>query len=192
MVDVNLVIVVSVLVLAMLSQLLVFAWRYKKVPPDRAMVVYGRMMHPGSRTGHRFISGGGKFLLPIVEEMKEMDVGVKALSKELDNVKTDPEHGSSKMRVNLICLYKAATEPSALRVGVEHLMGKSQEDIKRMVEVCLEGAIRTIAYGMSPREIDLGREDLALKVRQGAGAELLNIGIEVTSLAIVDLRERGV
>lgn len=186
------IIVFTVQALAVLAALFVYATRYRKVPPDRAMVVYGRAMRPGSRTGYRVQSGGGKFLLPIVEDAMELDVGVKALLKELDNVKTDPDRGGSKVRISLICLYKASTEPSSLRVGVEHLLGKSQEDIKRMVEVCLEGAVRTIAFSMSPREIDLGREDLSLKVRQGAGAELLNIGIEVMSLAIVDLRERGV
>jgi uncharacterized membrane protein YqiK len=192
MVDTFCFVTVVVLLVAGLSQALIFALRYKKVPPDRAMVVYGRRMPSRVNTSYSFLSGGGKFLVPIIEDMMEIDVGVKALSRELDNVKTDPQRGGSKVRIDMICLYKVSTEPSALRVGVEHLMGKSQEDIKRMVEVCIEGAVRTIAYGMSVRDIDLSREDLANKVQTHEGQNLLNMGIEIRALAIVDVKEKGV
>lgn len=50
---------------AILSMMVIYASRYKKVPPNKAMVVYGRRMGPGGQ-GYQVISGGGKFIIPII------------------------------------------------------------------------------------------------------------------------------
>ncbi|NIP36131.1 MAG: hypothetical protein GWN18_14375, partial [Thermoplasmata archaeon] len=48
MASTTLLLVVVIQVMAILSVLFVYASRYKKVSPDRAMVVYGRQMRPGT------------------------------------------------------------------------------------------------------------------------------------------------
>ena len=39
--------VIIILFGALIAMLIIYAARYKKVPPDKAMVVYGRRMKPG-------------------------------------------------------------------------------------------------------------------------------------------------
>jgi len=171
--------------------LFIYASRYKKVPPDKAMVVYGRKMHPGSRIGYKVIVGGGKFLLPIIEDMKFMDLGLKQAVLELDNLRTDPTKGASLVRINVVALYRISAEKTGLHIASEHLLDKTPEDIKRIVEVVTEGCVRGIAAKMTPEDIDLNREKVELQLRASAWHDLLNMGIEIKAMAITRVHIKG-
>jgi len=185
------VIVMVVQFLALFALLFVYASRYRKVPPDRAMVVYGRQMHPGVKIGYQVISGGGKFILPIIEDTKFMDLGLKEVVLDLDNLRTDPTKGASPVRVNIAVLYRISAEPSALHVACEYLLAKTSEDVKRMVEAVVQGCIRGIAAKMSPSDIDLNRDEVEEKLKASAWQDLLNMGIEIKALAIIRVHLKG-
>lgn len=195
MVNESVVIVVIIQTFALLSVVFVFAWRYKKTPPDMAMVVYGRSMPPnyrGSFPAYRVISGGGKFLLPIVESTEHLDLGVKALVQDLDNVPTDPTKGGPMVRVSTIALYRVPRDKEALVLAVERVMGKTQEDIKSLVGTVLEGVLRGIASMSTSRDLDVRREEFTTKVLSYSTALLRNYGIELSAYAIIDVQEKGV
>src|SRR5437879_12300943 len=70
-------IVVSIVVpLAILAVIGAYAARYKKVPPDAAMVVYGRGF--GGK-GYVVFGGGGKFIYPIVKSYRFSPLGFGTL-----------------------------------------------------------------------------------------------------------------
>ena len=186
------VIVSIILLFSIFAMLAVYASRYKKVPPDKAMVVYGRKMHPGSNIGYQVLSGGGKFLLPVIEDTDFLDLGVKEVVLELDNVRTDPNEGSSSVRVKLTALYKISSERNAMVSAAECLLGKTEEEVKRMVEVVIDGTLRSIATTMTPRSIDLEREAVGVKVEVSALQDLHKIGIEIRALAIIRVHLQGV
>lgn len=188
----SMVIVTIILFVSLFGVLAVYASRYKKVPPDKAMVVYGRKMHPGSNIGYHVLSGGGKFILPIIENTDILDLGVKEVVLELDNVRTDPNEGSAPVRVKLTVLYKISSEPNAMMSAAECLLGKTEEEIKRMVEVVIEGTLRSIATTMTPRSIDLEREVVGVKIGVQALHDLQQIGIEIRALAIIRVHLKGV
>jgi flotillin len=181
-----------IMLVAMLAVLAVYASRYKKVPPDKAMVIYGRKMHPRAMIGYMILSGGGKFLLPIVEDVKYMDLGLKQVVLELDNLRTDPSKGAEKVRINLVALYKISGDRSALPVACEHLLDKTAEDIKRMTEVMIEGHFRGIAATMTAEQIDRNRTEVEDKLRLMAWHDLLNIGIDIKAFAIIRVQQKGV
>ena len=192
MVNESFIIVNVILFISLFSGVLVYAWRYKKVSPDRAMVVYGRQMHPSIKIGYQVISGGGKFILPIIEQVDHISLGVKEVVLELDNVRTDPSGGSTPLRVNLTALYKVSSERETLYTAAENLLGKTDEEIKSMVEVVIEGTLRSIASTMTPRKMDLDREALGVQVEVNAGKELQKIGLEIRALAIIRVHLKGV
>jgi uncharacterized membrane protein YqiK len=67
------------MVMTIMTMMIIFASRYKKVPPNKAMVVYGRRMPSGR--GYRVISGGGKFIMPIVESYEFLDLDLTFRNK---------------------------------------------------------------------------------------------------------------
>src|SRR5688500_10694321 len=69
-------VIIGLVVLRLLA-----AGLYRRVPPSRAMVIYGR----GTT---RFVTGGGTFVVPIFEEFQFLDLTVKTVKKEKDEVYT--------------------------------------------------------------------------------------------------------
>ena len=70
-------IVVGILaILSFLGLVGAYAARYKKVPPDAAMVVYGRGF--GGK-GYDVRRGGGKFIVPILESYRFLPLGIRTL-----------------------------------------------------------------------------------------------------------------
>jgi flotillin len=186
------VLVVIIQTLAILSVLFVYASRYKRVSPDKAMVVYGRQMHPGVKIGFMVISGGGKFILPIIEEVQHMDLGLKETVMELDHVRTAPGQGSVPVRVVLALMYRVSSDKEGVYKAAVNLLGKTNEDIKRMVEVVVEGTVRETATDYSPRDLDVEREGFGTRVGSLVAQDLHELGIEVRCLNIVRVIHKGV
>ena len=89
MVSESIVIVTVIIMVAIMAVILVYAARYKKVPPDKAMVVYGRKMQPGVKIGYQVISGGGKFILPVIEAYEFLLLDVRTLDVNVSDIVTD-------------------------------------------------------------------------------------------------------
>ncbi|MFA5744930.1 MAG: SPFH domain-containing protein, partial [Candidatus Paceibacterota bacterium] len=86
---------------------------YKKVPPNTVAVVTGRK-HKVSMVdsngveqivtrGFRYVSGGGFFLVPIVEEMEKMSLTVIPVEVSVKDV---PDKNGALVNVNGICNIK--------------------------------------------------------------------------------------
>ena len=75
---------IVLLIVAIILGLAVYASRYKKVPPNAAMVVYGRKTKEG--IGYSVISGGGRFILPIFESYEFLPLDVRTLDVNVINV----------------------------------------------------------------------------------------------------------
>src|SRR2546426_2916456 len=79
-------IVIGVVVpLAILAVIGAYAARYKKVPPDAAMVVYGRKF--GGK-GYVVLRGGGEFFYPIVGSYPVLPLGVRTLHRVVNQIVT--------------------------------------------------------------------------------------------------------
>lgn len=191
MVNETVVIVVLVQTFAILAVLLVYASRYKRVAPDKAMVVYGRQMRPGTKIGYRVVTGGGKFILPIIEETRYMDLGIKETVLEVDNLRTDPNKDAALIRLKLTAWYRISDERYTIDTACEHLLEKTPEDIKRIIEVNVRGHIRGIVANMTARDVDLHRDQVEEIFQTQAAPDLLNIGIEVRTLRIIDVHVKG-
>src|SRR3972149_37201 len=77
MVERDLIVGGSVLIaLIFVAIVAVYANRYKKVPPDAAMILYGREYAKGR--GYEVWTGGGKFIIPIVESYRFLPLGIRA------------------------------------------------------------------------------------------------------------------
>ncbi|MEK6987673.1 MAG: flotillin family protein, partial [Candidatus Thermoplasmatota archaeon] len=58
--------IILVIVGVVFAAILLYASRYKKVPPNMAMVVYGKKQSGKGGRGYQVLSGGAKLIVPIV------------------------------------------------------------------------------------------------------------------------------
>ena len=183
-------IVALVMVFAILSQVVIFATRYKKVPPNKAMVVYGRRMGPGG-PGYRIISGGGKFIFPIIESYAFLPLDVRGLDYDLDDVRTISNGEERRAHLVASAQVKITSEPSGLKVAAEHLLGKPDEEIDRIARSMLEGGLRTMFREHAFEELDKDRDMMSALIQRTAAQEMLNIGLEIRGFQVHDLRLKG-
>ncbi len=191
MVD-QIILVVVIMVFAMMAELIVYATRYRKVPPSRAMVVFGRKMQPGMKIGYMVISGGGKFILPIIESTDYLDLRAMGLDLRLDDLQTTFKGAPATASCRVTAVVKVSSEKSALYVAAENLLGKSREEMAHIAELVLEGAIRERFRRESFEDLDKDFDMWAGYFQQTVAGSLLNIGLEPRCVNMHDTNLEGV
>ena len=98
--DLSAFVIVSIFVaiLGVFLAIAMFSKRYQKVPPDKALVVYGRrstiqvrdaagQVHP-RQVGYRFVQGGGTFVIPVLEQFAWLNLSTHTVEPEVLDVVT--------------------------------------------------------------------------------------------------------
>jgi len=189
MADSSLTIVIIVAIAALFAMLIVYAARYKKVPPDKAMVVYGRKMKPGVKIGYQVISGGGKFIIPVIESFEFLPLDVRTLDVNVNDIVTDVVTSGAKMNIRSVTQVKVSSEKNALYVAAEHLLHKSNAEINEIAMKTLEGHVRGVCATMTIESINSDREAISSRIQTQASGDLLNMGIEIRSFVIKEIED---
>lgn len=177
--------IIVAMVLAMVTIFLmigIFANRYKRVPPDQAMVVYGRKR--GDRGFMVIGPGGGKFILPITETYKLIPLAPRPLSFKVLKVST-----SQKAVVDVLIRaeYKISAERTKLDLAVQYLMSRTTESTDQMVKETLAARLRAICSTLGAADLAKEREEVAQKVRGASEVDLGEFGLEIVHLLVVDV-----
>jgi flotillin len=175
-------IIISIII-AFITIIIIYQKNYHKVPPNKAMVIFGAKT-PGTRKGYRIITGGGKFLMPVVESAKYLPLDVRNLSFELKNVKTDPKTEKATLKLEVAATIKIASDPMSLDTAAEQLLDKSDEEINKIAYDVIEAHIRGICRTMKFEDIDTDRDLAAERIQLMAAKDLHNIGLEIRSIVI--------
>jgi flotillin len=178
--------VVGVVVLFLLLYM-VFS-RYTKVGPNQVLIVSGRKhaLEDGSQVGFRIVKGGGTFVLPIFEK-------VDILSLELLTIDVQtPEVYTSKgvpVKVDGVAQIKVKGDDVSIRTAAEQFLGKATDEIRNIATQTLEGHLRAILGTMTVEEIYQNRDAFASKVQEVAAGDMANMGLQIVSFTIRDIRD---
>jgi flotillin len=187
MATVDPIILVSLMSFAMIAMFGIYAARYKKVPPNTAMVVFGKRQ-VGTRKGYRVISGGAKFIVPIVESYAFLPLNVRTLNLDLKNVHIDVENNRSRINMKCVAQVKITSDPRILDLAAEQLLHKKDSEINEIAMKTIEGHLRGICASMRFEEIEIDRDAVAAKIQNFADKDLKNMGIEIRAMMIKDLK----
>ncbi|MCK5024784.1 MAG: hypothetical protein KAR56_04120 [Thermoplasmata archaeon] len=185
----NELIAILLIVGAIMAIIITYASRYKKVPPDKAMVVYGRKMSSKRKRGYQVISGGGKFIYPIVESYEFLPLDVRTLDVHVRDIVTDVVSSGAKVNVKCVTQVKISSDTASLHTAAEHLLHKSDHEINEIAMKTLEGHVRGVCATMTIEEINSDRDKISLKIQNMAAKDLMNMGIEIRSFVVKDLED---
>ncbi|WP_455391987.1 flotillin family protein [[Eubacterium] cellulosolvens] len=184
--------VVMTVVIIFMALVLIYAARYKRVPPDKAMVVYGKKVEKVGAKGYKVLTGGGKFIWPIVEAVEFLPLDVRTLVLSVTDIVTDVKTSGAKVNIKAVAQIKIASDPTSLATAAEQLLHKSDPAINEIAQKTLEGHVRGICATMTIEAINSDRDAVATNVQTQAAKDLRNMGIEIRSFVISDLEdERG-
>ena len=156
---------------------------FHTVGPNQALIVSGSGKQPG------VIVGGRTFVLPVIQKAQTLSLEVMTLTPSTHRVYTKEGVAIS---VDGVAQIKVKTEDgdntSVLRAA-QQFLGKQREEIEDIALQTLEGNQRAILGTMTVEEIYRNREGFASQVLEVASTDMDNMGLEIVSFTIRDIRD---
>jgi flotillin len=165
--------VIAVLVILAIMALL--GSMYRRVSPNRALIVYGS-------GGTSIITGGGKLVWPLFQSYRE-------LSLELMSFDVAPSQDlftgqGVAVNVEAVAQIKVKSDPESIRTSAEQFLTKAQEDREALIRLVMEGHLRGIVGLLTVEQLVKEPEMVAGRVRQTVADDLSKMGLEVVSFTI--------
>jgi flotillin len=168
-------IVVILAVVGVLALMWLMGSLYRRVGPNRALVVYGF-------GGHSIVTAGGKVVWPLFQSYDE-------LSLELMSFDVAPEQDlytaqGVAVTVEAVAQIKVKSDPESIRTAAEQFLTKPPEERDGLIKLVMEGHLRGIVGLLTVEQIVKEPEMVAGRVRQTVADDLNKMGLEVVSFTI--------
>lgn len=153
--------------------------RYVKVPPQKALIVYG-----GGKT--RVVSGGAKLVMPFVEDYFFLDLSLFQFEVKLENV---PNKDSVPVNVKASVSAKISNKEEMLPVASGIFGEASLKEISDKVRGIVDGHVRAL-IGQSNMETILRDQDtFKQQISNLVSNEMAKIGCEIIVLNIQEVSD---
>ncbi len=170
--------------------------RYKRVPPSRVGIIYGRKntyevtgadgTKKKEELGFRLLTGGGALVWPFFEDYSELRLDARLIPLEVKDI---PTEGGVMVNARGTATVVIGSDMATLIAAVRTFEGKKDEDINTIIRENLEGQLRSILGTLTIENLIGNRESLNRAVLSGAETELLKIGVRVTILTIQQISD---
>jgi flotillin len=168
------------------------ASRYKKIPPNQVGIFYGRkykFLTPDGKLecrGFRVVAGGGALLWPIIEHFQPMSTAVSQVEIDEHDI---PNKDNVKISARGVATYKIETTEESLHNAAAAFLGKSDDELARIVRNILQGHLRSIIGKLNINEILRDRDAFNKNVVLESTEELHRLGIQIITLVIQDVTD---
>jgi uncharacterized membrane protein YqiK len=171
-----------ILAIAVVIAVYILRWLYRRSTKEVAFVRTGFL-------GEKVVVNGGAFVIPVLHEITPVNMNVM-------RIEVRREDGSAlitrnRMRVDLIAEFFVRVGASRqLVAAAAQTLGRrtlQPEGIRELLEGKFAAAMRTVAAQMTLEEMHEKRSDYGNRVREIGGESLAFNGLELESVAIVDL-----
>lgn len=148
--------------------------------PNEALIRSGGGSRPKVTVGGRVI------VIPVFFRAQLLSLEVMTLAVETAKVYT--KEGVA-VTVDGVAQVKVARSEEAIRTAAQQFIGKPQREIAEVALQTLEGAQRAILGTMTVEQIYQDRESFAQSVSEVAEPHMANMGLEIVSFTIRDIRD---
>jgi flotillin len=171
------------LIIAVLAVLLAMAtvtrW-YRRVGPDKALVVSGGRQP-------KVITGGGGFVIPFLHTVDTLSLKVMTIKRSDDDVMTQ---SGIPISVHWISQIQIAPGVENVLTAARAFLGYNEAQIMDIAAQTLTGTFREVVATMDPEEVHREKEAFSKRVIDFATPELTAMGLTIISLNVQDLTDR--
>ncbi len=181
-------------VLIVVFYIVLVAVSYKKCPPDKIMVIYGKVGKNPDGTARSFkcIHGGAVLVWPIFQAYSFLDLAPMKILVELPGA---PMRKNIRADVSIDFKTGISTECGVMERAAECLRGLSRDDIEELAKDILEGQLRlavaqTDVENHPDSSLD-ARDNFLTELSDAVETELKKVGLKLFSANIKNFRVRG-
>ena len=183
--------IVIVVIILIMSMVLIFATRYKKCPPDKIMVIHGRIRKrnaDGSKKSAICIHGGAKMVWPFVQGFQYISLTPMSISVDLKNALS-----RQNIRIDVPSRFTVgvSTEPAIMQNAAERLLELSLDEIQELAKDIIFGQLRLIIATMDIEEINTDRDKFLAAVSSNVETELKKIGLRLINVNVTDINDES-
>ena len=153
---------------------------FRTVGPNQAIIRSGGGSEP------KVTVGGRIFVLPILQRAQILSLEVMTLTVNTQTVYTKEGVAVS---VDGVAQVKVARSEEAIRTAAQQFLGKSPQAVSEIALQTMEGHQRAILGTMTVEDIYQDRDAFATLVRDVASTDMANMGMEIVSFTIRDIRD---
>src|ERR1700726_5005593 len=180
--DIFLVAVVAVAVAVLLMMMWTVGALFRRVGPNRALIVYGW-------GGTHIVTGGGRVVWPLFQSFQE-------LSLELMSFDVAPEQElytaqGVAVTVEAVSQIKVKSDPESIITAAEQFLTKNDDERQGLIKLVMEGHLRGIIGQLSVEQIVKEPEMVGDRVRATCADDMTKMGLEVTSFTIKEIRDKN-
>lgn len=159
--------------------------RYRMCPPDKILVVYGKV-----GTGHasRCYHGGSTFVFPFLQSYAYLDLTPISIEIELKGALS-----SQNIRIDAPASFTIgiSTDPEVMHNAATRLLGRSLDEVQQLASEIIMGQMRVIFASMTIEEINSDREKLIGLITKGVEVELHKVGLRMINGNIRDIKDQS-
>src|SRR3989475_10886749 len=175
-------VIASLMVVATLMLLTVFARLYRKAGPHEALVVYGFR-------GTRIVKGRGTIIFPMIENWHELSV-------ELMSFDVAPQQDlytgqGVAVTVEAVAQIKVKSDPESIITASEQFLTKTDAQREGLIRLVMEGHLRGIIGQLTVEEIVKQPEMVGDRMRGTCAGDMDKMGLEVISFTIKEVRDKN-
>ena len=157
--------------------------RYRMCPPDRILVVYGKLSNGQSS---RCYHGGSTFVMPVLQSYSYLDLTPINIEIELRGALS-----SQNIRIDAPASFTIgiSTEPEVMQNAATRLLGRTLDEVQQLASEIIMGQMRVVFASMTIEEINNDREKLIGLITKGVEVELHKVGLRMINGNIRDIRD---
>ncbi|PTY04646.1 flotillin [Opitutaceae bacterium EW11] len=173
-------IVVFVLIVAM-----TLISRYRMCPPDKILVVYGKLANGLSSKCYH---GGSTFVIPFFQSYAYLDLTPINIDIELKGALS-----SQNIRIDAPASFTIgiSTETEVMQNAATRLLGRSLDEVQQLASEIIMGQMRVVFASMTIEEINNDREKLIAAITKGVEVELHKVGLRMINGNIRDIKDQS-
>jgi len=182
--------IVAVVLIIFIGLWSILSKNYYRIAPNMAAVLYGRknVGAAGATKGYRLITGGGVFKIPFFEEVKIIDLSNRVINISVANA---PNKDGVMTTVDAVANTKFSSDQALLEIAVERFLGKTEDEINKIIFQNLEGHLRSVVGKMSMEELIGDKQALNQAVMEDASEDFKKLGISVDSFNIQNITDHA-
>jgi len=179
---ITIIVVVIVVVAALLLTVRTFASYYRKVAPNRALIVYGA-------GGSEVVTSGARVVIPLLKRAQEFSLELMSFDvAPQQNLYTNQ---GVAVRVEAVTQLKVRNDIASIKTAAEQFLSKTDDQREGLIRLVMEGHLRGIVGQLTVEQLVKEPEMVSEKMRQVSSADLAKMGLEVISFTIKEVRDEN-
>ncbi|HEX8917782.1 MAG TPA: SPFH domain-containing protein [Chloroflexota bacterium] len=173
-------IIVAIIVVGLIAIVSLLGSLYRKVGPNRALIVYGR-------GGTKVVVGGGTVVLPLFQSAQEFSL--ELLSFDLIPRADLYTQQGIPVKIEAVTQLKVENEEAKIRRAANQFLSKRQDEREGMIRQLMEGHLRGIVGQLTVEQLVKEPDMVSARMRDTVASDLDTLGLEIVSFTIKDVND---